>query len=167
MSFNWWFHVTQERGNFNDDNIVSVRTQICVIQQTPEGILQTGGCYWWRRQQGRGDNALNNVYSNGYAQPNERTSWRHPLRLDGKGMAQSEDNLRWESDSIYLENAVKGLKWSNPSYWRSIHHSIREEDYATRVYRIVPFSKILVILDLVFRIVVVFYSSQQYCELPH
>ena len=33
-----------------------------------------------------GDNALNNIDSNGYAQPNERTSWRHPLRLDGKGM---------------------------------------------------------------------------------
>jgi hypothetical protein len=24
-------------------------------------------------------------------------------------MAQSEDNLRWESDSIYLENAVEGV----------------------------------------------------------
>jgi hypothetical protein len=25
------------------------------------------------------------------SQPNERTSWRHPLRLDGKGMG-TEDN---------------------------------------------------------------------------
>jgi hypothetical protein len=54
-----------------------------------------------RRQQGRVDNgderkgagydALNNIYSNGYAQPNEQTSWRHSLRLDGKGMG-TEDN---------------------------------------------------------------------------
>jgi hypothetical protein len=30
---------------------------------------------------------MNNIESNGYAQPNERTSWRHPLSVD-EGVAE-------------------------------------------------------------------------------
>ena len=38
----------------------------------------------------RRSNAFNNIYTNGYGQPNERTNWRHPLRRDRNGMGTED-----------------------------------------------------------------------------